>query len=185
MRDRGLTGTTTKVIAAAAGCSEPLLYKHFADKQELFLSVLKERAPQVRLDSPGAGELGGNLTGIVEQLMGFFAETFPVAASVFGAPELLARHRAAITERGHGPAEPVRTVQAYLDAEQRAGRISPASDTASAARILVGAAFHQGFLAAFDGLRAVSNAHATAAGIVSAVLPALAENGNQRDEHKG
>jgi AcrR family transcriptional regulator len=175
MREKGLARTTTKAIAAAAGYSEALLYKHFADKQELFLSVLKERVPQVHLDSPGDGDLADNLTGIVEQLMGFFVQTFPIAASVFGSPELLAQQRKAVTGRGHGPAGPVHRVQAYLDAEQRAGRISAASDTTSAARLLVGAAFHQGFLAAFDGLRTVSNAHAIAAGIVATVLPALAE----------
>jgi len=175
MREKGLTSTTTKAIAAAAGYSEALLYKHFADKQDLFLSVLKERVPQVRLDSPGDGDLADNLTGIVEQLMEFFVQTFPVAASVFGSPELLAEQRKAVTGRGYGPAGPVYRVQAYLDAEQDAGRISAASDTTSAARLLVGAAFHQGFLAAFDGFRTVSNARVIAAGIVATVLPALAE----------
>jgi AcrR family transcriptional regulator len=175
MREKGLTSTTTKAIAAAAGYSEALLYKHFADKQDLFLSVLKERVPQVRLDSPGDGDLADNLTGIVEQLMEFFVQTFPIAASVFGSPELLAEQRKAVTGRGYGPAGPVYRVQAYLDAEQDAGRISAASDTTSAARLLVGAAFHQGFLAAFDGFRTVSNARVIAAGIVATVLPALAE----------
>jgi AcrR family transcriptional regulator len=175
MREKGLASTTTKAIAGAAGYSEALLYKHFADKQELFLSVLKERVPQVHLESPDDGDLADNLTGIVEQLMGFFVQTFPIAASVFGSPELLAEHRKAITGRGYGPAGPVYGVQSYLDAEQHAGRICAASDTASAARILVGAAFHQGFLAAFDGSRAVGNARAIAAGIVATILPALTE----------
>jgi AcrR family transcriptional regulator len=175
MREKGLARTTTKAIAATAGYSEALLYKHFADKQELFLIVLQERIPQVHLDSPGDGDLAGSLTGIVEQLMGFFAQTFPVAASIFGSPELLAEHRKAVTGRGYGPAGPVHRVQAYLDAEQRAGRISGASDTASASRLLVGAAFHQGFLAAFDGMSTVGNARAIAAGIVATLLPALTE----------
>ena len=86
---------------------------------------------------------------------------------------MLAEHRKAVTGRGYGPAGPVHKVQAYLDAERDAGRISAASDTASAARLLVGAAFHQGFLAAFDGFRSVGDARAIAAGIVAAVLPAL------------
>jgi AcrR family transcriptional regulator len=175
MREKGLTSTTTKAIAATAGYSEALLYKHFAGKQELFLSVLQERVPQVHLDSPGEGDLAENLTGIVEQLMGFFVQTFPIAASIFGSPELLAEHRKAITGRGFGPAAPVYRVQAYLDAELRAGRISAASDTTSAARLLVGAAFHQGFLAAFDGSRTVTNARVIAAGIVATILPALTE----------
>jgi len=59
---------------------------------------------QVHLDSPGDGALAGNLTRIVEQLMGFLMQTFPIAASIFGSPALLAQHRQAITGRGHGPA---------------------------------------------------------------------------------
>ena len=173
MREKGLANTTTKAIAAAAGYSEAMLYKHFADKQELFVSVLKERVPQVHLDNPGDGELPDNLTGIVEQLMGFFVQTLPIAASVFGSPELLAEYRKTVTGRGYGPTVAVYRMQAYLDAEQHAGRISAASDTTSAARLLVGAAFHQGFLAAFDGFRTVGNARAIAAGVVATVLPAL------------
>lgn len=175
MREKGLANTTTKAIAAAAGYSEPMLYKHFTDKQDLFLIVLKERVPsaQLHLDSAGNGELADNLTGIVEQLMGFFAQTFPIAASIFGSPELLAEHRKAMTGRGHGPAGPLHTVQAYLDAEQRNGRIAATSDTTSAAQLLVGAAFHQGFLAAFTGRTTVKNARATATRIVATVLPAI------------
>jgi AcrR family transcriptional regulator len=174
MREKGLTSSTTKAIAAQAGYSEALLYKHFADKQDLFLSVLKERVPQVRLATPGDGDLAERLTAVTEQLMGFFVQTFPIAASVFGSPELLAQHREAITGRGYGPGAPVRRVQAYLVAEQEAGRVGAGSDTTAAARVLVGAAFHQGFLAAFDGLGAVRDARAVAAGIVTTVLPALA-----------
>lgn len=38
----GFHGASTARIAAAAGCSEPMLYKHFASKQELFIAVLVE-----------------------------------------------------------------------------------------------------------------------------------------------
>jgi len=37
---RGFHGTGTAEIAAAAGCSEPTLYKHFASKQALFVAAL-------------------------------------------------------------------------------------------------------------------------------------------------
>ncbi|MFF5422601.1 TetR/AcrR family transcriptional regulator, partial [Streptomyces misionensis] len=57
----GLARATTKEIARAAGCSEAALYKHFASKEELFVTVLKERLPRLDpllkrlLVSPGAG----------------------------------------------------------------------------------------------------------------------------------
>jgi AcrR family transcriptional regulator len=38
----GYQDTTTEKIAAAAGVSEPILYRHFASKKALFLEVLQE-----------------------------------------------------------------------------------------------------------------------------------------------
>ena len=37
---KGFRGTGTADIAARCGCSEPMLYKHFVSKQELFAAVL-------------------------------------------------------------------------------------------------------------------------------------------------
>ncbi|OZB84193.1 TetR/AcrR family transcriptional regulator [Microbacterium sp. 13-71-7] len=175
MRERGLANTTTKLIAAQAGLSEAMLYKHFADKQQLFLSVLRERAPRARFEGDAGGEsLAAGLAALVSDLMAFFTRTFPIAASIFGSPALLAEHRAGVAAHGGGPATVIDGVRARLVAEQDAGRIRADADTASAARVLVGAAFHQGFLAAFEGLDAVPDAESIAAGIVDTVLPALA-----------
>jgi AcrR family transcriptional regulator len=38
--ERGYEGASTAEIAAAAGCSEPVLYKHFSGKRDLFVAVL-------------------------------------------------------------------------------------------------------------------------------------------------
>lgn len=38
---RGWLGTGTRELAAAAGVTEPILYRHFPDKEALFLAVLK------------------------------------------------------------------------------------------------------------------------------------------------
>jgi AcrR family transcriptional regulator len=176
MRERGVANTTTKAIAAAAGYSEAMLYKHFSDKEELFLVLLKERLPGVRprLAAPGWGDLAANLADIVEQLMNYYADLFPMSVSIFSAPELLARHREGIAlHGGSGPIGPVRMLANYLDAEREAGRIAPAADTSSAAQLLVGVAFHQGFLAAYEGKTSVEAAHDLAAAAVSTVIPGL------------
>ena len=44
----GFHGTGTSDIAAAAGCSEPVIYKHFASKQALFVAVLEDSALYMR-----------------------------------------------------------------------------------------------------------------------------------------
>lgn len=44
----GFQGTGTTEIAAAAGCSEAIIYKHFASKQALFAAVIEECARELR-----------------------------------------------------------------------------------------------------------------------------------------
>ena len=39
---RGFRGVTTKDLAKACGVSEPVLYEHFADKNELYCAILEE-----------------------------------------------------------------------------------------------------------------------------------------------
>lgn len=53
----GFQGTGMTEIAAAAGCSEPIIYKHFASKQALFAAVIEECALELRtvLDETLAG----------------------------------------------------------------------------------------------------------------------------------
>lgn len=41
---RGFRGTTTKAIAAAAGVSEGLLFRHFPTKEDLYTAILQEKA---------------------------------------------------------------------------------------------------------------------------------------------
>src|SRR5690349_5007607 len=44
----GFHGASTAEIARAAGCSEPILYRHFASKQALFAAVLEDAAMRLR-----------------------------------------------------------------------------------------------------------------------------------------
>jgi AcrR family transcriptional regulator len=175
MREKGLALATTKAIAREAGFSEAMLYKHFADKQELFLVVLKERLPAVTIaaDLAGTGEVRENLERVAEQFMAFFVLSFPMAASTFGSPDLLRKHREGAINRGYGPYAPKRMVRGYLDAEQRLGRIAEGADLEGAETALVGGAFHLAFLAAFEGFEKVPEANRKARGLVGSVMPAL------------
>jgi len=173
--ERGLVGATTRELARAAGCSEALLYKHFADKQELFLAVLTERMPRVELPAASdRSDLATSLAAIVTALLAFFTRTFPMAVSIFGAPELLAEHRDGVSARGYGPERTVSLITSLLAEEQVAGRIRPGADLEAAARLLVGLAFHRAFLAAYEGKREVADAAGFARRGVELVVPALA-----------
>src|ERR1700730_14903076 len=42
--DRGFRGTTTREIAQAAGVSEAMVFRHFANKEELYAAILDHKA---------------------------------------------------------------------------------------------------------------------------------------------
>ncbi|WP_405856633.1 TetR/AcrR family transcriptional regulator [Streptomyces sp. NBC_00090] len=151
MRTVGLARTTTKEIAKAAGCSEAALYKYFTSKEELFLTVLDERLPQLGglLDTlaadPGRRSVEENLTEIARQAALFYAQTFPVVASLYAEPRLKRRHEEAVRAYGSGPHKPIEGLAAYLRAEQRHGRVGPDADPVAAASLLLGACAQRAF----------------------------------------
>ncbi|MEU9009781.1 helix-turn-helix domain-containing protein [Streptomyces sp. NPDC048479] len=147
----GLARATTKEIAKAAGCSEAALYKHFASKEELFVTVLKERLPRLTplLDTlvadPARRTVEENLTEIAREAALFYAQSFPIAASLYADPRLKQRHDAALRELGAGPHMPIRGLDAYLRAEQDAGRVHADADTYAGASLLLGACAQRAF----------------------------------------
>lgn len=177
MRARGLANTTTKQIARAAGLSEAMLYKVFRDKVDLFLGVLTERLPRTAdlTDGDiGRDPLPAGLRRLAGEVLSFYLESFPIAASVFSDPDLLTRHRQALHERGAGPHLVVEGVAAHLAAEQRAGRMGPAVKPAVVAELLVGACLHRAFLVRFAGETATpDHIRRFAADVVAALEPAL------------
>ncbi|MEU9283256.1 helix-turn-helix domain-containing protein [Streptomyces sp. NPDC048275] len=147
----GLARATTKEIARAAGCSEAALYKYFPSKEELFVSVLKERLPQLApllaslAAEPGRGTLLENLTEIARQAALFYEQSFPIAASLYAEPQLKRRHEESMRSMGRGPHMPIRGLDAYLRAEQGAGRVRAGVDTYAAASLLLGACAQRAF----------------------------------------
>src|SRR5689334_15182344 len=109
MRTIGLANTTTKAIAREAGCSEAALYKHYANKEELFVRVLMERTPNAgplmaELDRDHAERsVEEGLAAIARHASLFYADAVPMAASLFAEPALLTRHREGVQEIGTGP----------------------------------------------------------------------------------
>ncbi|NLS08488.1 TetR/AcrR family transcriptional regulator [Nesterenkonia sp. MY13] len=152
MRRDGLAHATTKQIAHQADCSEALLYKHFPDKKDIFLSVLGERSAGLTFtpEHAGTGSVKENLVQLTVQLMEFYRENFPMAASIFGSRDLLVSHREGMQQRGAGPWAPKDVVKNYLEAEARLGRIhADGSVLDAAATLLTGGALHEAFLAAY------------------------------------
>lgn len=155
MQTRGFARTTTREIARAAGFSEATLYKHFADKSDLFLAVMHERLPPLGpvlaelAGDAGPGTLRDRLAAVARNAIAFYQAGFPMNASLFSEPDLLAAHRAAVTRRGGGPHRPIEAVARYLRDEQKHGRIRPEADCDAAAGLLLGACFQYAFLRCF------------------------------------
>ena len=171
MREKGIARATTKEIAREAGYSEALLYKHFADKQAIYLSVLKERVSGLAdpVELAGTGDVHDNLVDVTVSLLEFYVGSFPMSASIFSDTDLLLAWREGMTARGAGPRSPIRMIERYIDGEIELGRLPAGSDAYAAAALLCGAAFQHAFLACFDGLDAVPQAQALAVRLVDAV----------------
>jgi AcrR family transcriptional regulator len=160
MREKGIAKATTKEIARAAGYSEALLYKHFADKQEIYMGVLRERVGGYEdpLQLVGSATVEANLVTATVQLMAFYVESFPMSASIFSSTELLGSWRSGIAAHGGGPESPLANLDAYLSAEISGGRLPAGLDSYAVAASLCGAAFQHAFLACFNGRDAVPDA---------------------------
>jgi AcrR family transcriptional regulator len=147
MRGKGLVRATTKEIARAAGLSEGTLYNHFANKEELFLCTLNELPSGFVSLMRGLQERAGTeaVQSVLEQIsrsaLDFYGEAIPMGASFFADPELLARHRELLQQRGAGPQRANEAVAAYLRAEQRLGRVRGDADPDAVAYMLLGALY--------------------------------------------
>ena len=180
IRERGLARSTTKEIAREADFSEGTLYKHFDSKEELFMCVLAERLPSfvaLAKELPGRagrGSVEGTLGEVARTALAFYAEGFPVIASVFSEPTLLARHVDELRRRGGGPQRANEAVEAYLRAEQELGRVRGDADPEVAAAMLLGACFQRAFLQNFLGADAASGGEDRfAESVVRSLMPSL------------
>ncbi|MFF0866459.1 TetR/AcrR family transcriptional regulator [Nonomuraea sp. NPDC003560] len=152
MAEQGLANVTTRQIARTAGFTEAALYKHFTNKADLLVAVMRERSPgfgwlaEVLPGKPGTGDVVDTLTAIAAAAITFYSGGFPMFASMFADPDTLAAHKAEIRRKGVGPHKVNEAIAAYLRAEQQQGRLNPDADVQAAAALLIGACFQQAFL---------------------------------------
>jgi AcrR family transcriptional regulator len=157
MLGKGLVRATTKEIARAAGLSEGTLYNHFANKEELFLCSLNELPSGFVSLIRGLRERAGTETvqsvlgQIARSALDFYAEAIPMGASFFADPELLARHRGLLQQRGAGPQRANEAVATYLRAEQELGRVRGDANPEAVAYMLLGAIYQYVYWRQFLG----------------------------------
>jgi AcrR family transcriptional regulator len=151
--ERGFARATTREIAHRAGLSEGTMYRHFADKYELFhqvfLSLVMDIGEELRRLPERAGQktvrdnleylflLVGQMQGNLSSLM----------ASVWADPDLGRSFDSYVREKspeGFERPEPVTMVAEYIRAEQERGRIRRDVDATEAAAVVVSIPFASG-----------------------------------------
>ncbi len=141
--ERGIAKLTTREIAAHAGVSEASVYYHFNDRPGLLKAVFELGLEPLALlgELPHAGGRAQVLTAVARTLDSFFERTLPVLIAAQSEPELHQALAAHMTAHDLGPHRGVRTIGAYLRAEQDAGRLDASVDTDAVALMLIGGCF--------------------------------------------
>lgn len=155
IQSKGLARTTTKEIAREAGCAEGTLYKHFEDKESLFLTVIRENLPDfaqlMEVGRAGTGTVVENLEEIALAAIRYYEKLLPFVISVFADTDLLAHQRAWMQEHQQSPVSVYKRVASYIEAEQRLGRLDAQIDPFGLAALLLGPCFQYTFNRLFMG----------------------------------
>jgi AcrR family transcriptional regulator len=159
MRERGVTNTTTKEVARAAGVAEGSIYNHFANKTELIAASMGQVAGGMReavatlLSRAGQGSLEDNLTAYAEVAIGFYGDLLPITGPAMGDRDIVEWLRKGGPHQGEGIAPgPVlgnAGLTGYLDAEQSADRLPATASPPYLAALLLGACQQYAFLTLF------------------------------------
>ena len=72
--ERGYEATTTKEIARAAGVTEPILYRHFKGKQQLFVAIVRVKSERTFADWRELIGSEGNPAVQIRRLAGEFPD---------------------------------------------------------------------------------------------------------------
>jgi AcrR family transcriptional regulator len=137
---RGYRGARTAAIATGAGCSEPMLYKHFPSKQALFAAVLTDATDAMKTMVDGVmAASGGPLAGMLavarraasDPLIIETIRLRTLAAALVDDPEVCAALTASLNEV-------LQRMTATIAAGQAAGEMRTDIDPRTAAWILYG-----------------------------------------------
>jgi AcrR family transcriptional regulator len=141
---RGFARATTKEIAKVAGVAEGTIYRHFADKQDLFYAAFSAKSAitaDVFLRLPelaGKETIRENLRRFISLIEDIERTIAPLQASMWSDQELMqalgASERSGDDGAGAGQrADPLLPLAEYLKAEQALGRIRGDADCERAA----------------------------------------------------
>lgn len=151
LRERGLSGVTTRAIAEEVPCSEGAIYVHFASRVELLFAVLEQNLPamltplQVLEENVGKQTVEHNLLFAVEGLQHFHNRTASMLSSLFSEPVLLTKFRTELMTKAKGPRGAIAHITRYIRAEQELGRVDAFIDPEIVGSVLMSSCFFYSF----------------------------------------
>jgi AcrR family transcriptional regulator len=187
---------STRAIAKVAGCSDGALYKHFESLDEVLLELFKEKLPTFKAlqELPllvGRRTVEENLADVLFTGLQFIRAAMPIWMALWTDAALRKSYYERLKGEGGGPHVAISAVAAYLQAEQRLGRVDPAADVTASASLVLAATMQRGTLerAYAHGLKPATAlepkddrawARATAAAVVGGLRPGAASSGSSR-----
>lgn len=157
LRENGLARATTRKIAQQAEVSEGLLYHHFKDKAELIHEVVFHRLRNFHefLENlpflVGQHTVAENLVRVLEMAYDAQCGITAIVCGVFSDHRLRSRIREIIRERQIGPERTTAIFAAYLEAEQKLGRVNKEISSFYAAQLLLASSLHGAMIDQFLG----------------------------------
>jgi AcrR family transcriptional regulator len=177
MCEGGLAAVTTQNVARTCGVAEGTIYRHFESREELIVTVLRERlrgefqAPvQALAKRAGQGDLKEGLDAFIAAVLPIFALLAPIAGMLAADPVLAAKNAEALRAEGKSPSHLLSQLAAYVREEQRLGRIAPEVDAGAAAGLMVGLCFYRGLMKHLFGEDPTGLSDAAAPGAVATIL---------------
>lgn len=189
LREKGISGTTTREIARAAGLSDAAIYSHFKSRAELLSALIPvsmvdyKGSGEAFLKRVGQGNVRSNLKYVIKLARDYFRDTSPKIALILAEPELF-------SDPG-GPPIPNRSHRAetlmadYIRAEQRMGRINEDVDPAAIGKILLATAFYEGFTGGLMGTTFTASRPSSTDEIVDALMAGFAPRKKAASSRKG
>lgn len=141
----GPAGLTTRAVTAEAGVANGVLHRHFRDLDEFLAAFVASRLDGIAASATalpgraGQGTVAGNLTEATVAVFGTDAQA--LMSLVAAKPDLGAALEHS-TGRAGGLGDIEQHFAAYLDAEQKLGRVGSGADTETLAFTLLGTVHH-------------------------------------------
>ena len=156
MRETGVRGTTTRSIARRAGVAEGSIYNHFTNRSELIVDAFALATHDIRAhvaalqQRVGTHTVEDNLVSLMEAVIEFFEEIFPIVGSILGDPQLRSWFTDGTVASPQGepltPLTGVVELGKYLEAEHDQGRLAGNRCWTTCASLLIGACLHYVYL---------------------------------------